>query len=53
MKNNSYGISIDVWFVGVSNFILSSIVPHSCWLFSVCCAKAEWGSMFLIYLMCS
>jgi hypothetical protein len=25
MKNNSYGMSIEVWFVGLSNFVISSI----------------------------
>jgi hypothetical protein len=41
IKNNSYGMSIDVWFVSFSNFIIPSIVPYSCWLFSMCCAKAD------------
>jgi predicted Co/Zn/Cd cation transporter (cation efflux family) len=27
--------------VGLSNLIISSIVPYSCWFLSMCCAKAE------------
>jgi hypothetical protein len=38
MKNDSYGMRIEACFVGLSSFIMSSIVPYSCWLLSMCCA---------------
>jgi len=30
-----------------------SVVPNSCLLFSMCCAYADCGWLFLMYLMCS
>jgi len=30
-----------------------SIVPNSCVLFNMCCAYADCGLLFLMYLMCS
>jgi hypothetical protein len=41
MKNDSYGMSLELCFVGLSSFIIFSIVPYSCRLLSICCAKAD------------
>jgi len=38
---------------GLSRFIILFIWPYSCCLCRICWAKADWGSLFLMYLMCS
>jgi hypothetical protein len=42
-----------VCFMCFSDVIISSNVPYSCWLFNMCCANADCGWLFLIYLICS
>ena len=53
MKSCSYGISSRVSLIGLTSFIISSIVPYSCLLCRMCCAKADCGLLFLIYRTCS
>src|SRR5215469_13878330 len=39
--------------MGFSSVIVSTVVPYSCMLSSMCCAYADCGSLFLTYLRCS
>ena len=42
-----------VFLIGLSNDMVSLMGPYS-WMFcSVCNAYADWGSLFLMYLVCS
>jgi len=53
MKCRSYGVSSRGSLSGLTSFIISSIVPYSCLLCRMCCAKADCGLVFLMYLTCS
>jgi hypothetical protein len=37
---------------GLCRVIRLFIMPYSCWLSKMCCAYADCGLLFLIYLMC-
>jgi len=37
----------------VSRVIRLFVVPYSCWLLKICCAYAECGLLFWMYLLCS
>jgi len=43
MKSCSYGINSRGSLIGLTSFIISSIVPYSCLLCRMCCAKADCG----------
>jgi len=49
----SYGISLAVSCNSFNSVIVSARVPYS-WMFCrICCAYADWGSLFFMYLICS
>ena len=40
-------------FSGFGKVIIHFIWPYSCWFCRICWAYADWGLLFLMYLMCS
>ena len=38
---------------GLSKVIRLFIMPFSCWLSKMCCAYADCGLLFLMYVICS
>ena len=47
------GVSMFGLLRGLSRVIMLFIVPYSCWLHRMCCAYADFGLLYLIYLICS
>jgi len=53
MNSCSYGISLAVSGNVFNSVIVSARVPYSWKFCRICCAQADWGSLFLMYLICS